>query len=214
MYVTEIESNSRASNSKLAVGNLIYLVNNKNFFPVLQWHQCVEIKCSMPVEFIVSKGYESETRIVSEYSGDLQIRNCERSNKEVKNTKFSRFKSVIQKLTGGGTEQECEVSVSDKIVAICGTNELRLSAITKLVDCEQQITNFMLDFMLSQAFEEQSDSIKKDIFLFSTDHFHKFQRIGKLSWLHSAPEQWPREKKNSTPKINLNDSVLLLYIDI
>ena len=32
--------------------------------------------------------------------------------------------------------------------------------------------------------------------------------------LHSAPEHWPREKKTSTPKINPNESVLLLYIDI
>ena len=31
---------------------------------------------------------------------------------------------------------------------------------------------------------------------------------------HSAPEQWPREKKTSTSKINPNESVLLLYIDI
>ena len=31
---------------------------------------------------------------------------------------------------------------------------------------------------------------------------------------HSAPEQWPIEKKTSTPKINPNESVLLLYIDI
>ena len=31
---------------------------------------------------------------------------------------------------------------------------------------------------------------------------------------HSAPEQWPSEKKTSTPKINSNESVLLLYIDI
>ena len=32
--------------------------------------------------------------------------------------------------------------------------------------------------------------------------------------MHSAPEQWPSEKKTSTPKINVFDSVLLLYIDI
>ena len=32
--------------------------------------------------------------------------------------------------------------------------------------------------------------------------------------IHSAPEQWPREKKTSTSKINPNESVLLLYIDI
>ena len=31
---------------------------------------------------------------------------------------------------------------------------------------------------------------------------------------HSAPEQWPIEKKTSTPKIHPNESVLLLYIDI
>ena len=31
---------------------------------------------------------------------------------------------------------------------------------------------------------------------------------------HSAPEQWPREKITSTPKINPNESVLLLYTDI
>ena len=31
---------------------------------------------------------------------------------------------------------------------------------------------------------------------------------------HSAPEQWPSEKKTSTPKINPNESVLQLYIDI
>ena len=36
--------------------------------------------------------------------------------------------------------------------------------------------------------------------------------VGYLYKTHSAPEQWPREKKTSTFKINL--SVLLLYIDI
>ena len=38
--------------------------------------------------------------------------------------------------------------------------------------------------------------------------------VGYLYKTHSAPEQWPREKKTSSPKINPNESVLLLYIDI
>ena len=38
--------------------------------------------------------------------------------------------------------------------------------------------------------------------------------LGVLISSHSAPEQWPSEKKTSTPKINPNESVLQLYIDI
>ena len=32
--------------------------------------------------------------------------------------------------------------------------------------------------------------------------------------IHSGPEQWPSEKKTSAPKINPNESVLQLYIDV
>ena len=47
----------------------------------------------------------------------------------------------------------------------------------------------------------------------SVDNFIYIYILLLFSSVHSAPEQWPREKKTSTSKINPNESVLLLYID-
>ena len=49
-------------------------------------------------------------------------------------------------------------------------------------------------------------------YLFQCIQYH--QNVNIINVHHSAPEQWPREKKTSTPKINPNESVLQLYIDI